>query len=1184
MAGFQGMREDAPDPKIPNFTAVYGPLFTTHSPLGSFGHLYGMLRMLHTLLVIWLIGSTIKTTAKGIESPPSDNAHQLIALAFTHWAQTVIIFTQWPYNERAENVIQMFVSGCQGAFFFTLGRTVAGDEPDANQLNNINLLAMTVVVVASAKGSAISARKKVMKILKGLQGAIAAIKPFIEDPHGFMKALLDPQPSDAMPLLDAVPFNSYVHSATLKHTPFIFQHSTQTDTAQFVREVADQWRLEQGWTDAPFDENIKGSKMGVGKNENDWLSQRFAIFTTDVRLTRRAHLEARIYSALKDRHRSTQEDAGIPEDSPTMQHRFNVMAHRAAAWYSSDYVFTCHTLELVALQETQYKMMLLDTLSARGALGDLLSEQGQTLHDDVEIILTAQLRSLKDQVSVALAKRAQELGGVSEWPPANLTDLHTWATIVQALRAEVNEVHVGEWMDVTRRINTIAKAEAVLFVAAENDAARLERKETAVQIAEYADEAADVYCVAFEYAAPATAMNVDDEEEEAEEELEPDYNEGDVYDQSRMFPRGGSADDEVLAGDDTEPEPVDKTVMGTTGGPLLRGVQDEKDSKRLKKEAKLTKNQKYAKWRENHIAAMKAAEEKRSHQKADEEKRYLASHLPPLVQNRVENSPASAVLVEHDELIAHTVHEYCFALFEILCQAVAEGYQRFPPTPQIPSLVYFPEESKVADKFANLLCKYELEVSKPQFYQEACYVAESDYAVQMAQLETARQIYWQSIYTGSIRPWEESGEWTPKLVTHAMEETFAKAYSSLPVIFEANEELSRSRLQFIHGFMEQTISPGLQEMQDRTTKKESTFVDEVDITTKQENTFVDEVDITIGLDAIVGNQDPKRELLDEFAGWLVAQFQQHFEPAIYCPGRVLDLPVTVLHSVVWAMREAQKSLFYGDKYSFANNVIENVVTPVLNDFLLRFQEKVRNYDPNLEVDDQATMEFQAQLSKQPEGTAIGDADDHSERNQRLAEEVLAYAEQLLSSEGEFGTGSLESLLNQTLEQFYNEERTRARVEVDLQRVPQPELEPVKRLASFVANAARTVVLLHLSKRELPLPDATPPTAALTLVSRLGGAVHITGLLDGQLCGSRRVSSHNDQRSRATLEANANASLADGSQLAVETGARGWYQPGTWGSLCGGHRGMESSPRLEAPRILNIDTLVDKADDKLSTQV
>ena len=113
-----------------------------------------------------------------------------------------------------------------------------------------------------------------------------------------------------------------------------------------MRKEADEWRLEQGWIDpdATLLEKEQGAFLGVGRTGKGWRGHRFIIFAPDNRSKHSAQLEARLYSALKAHHHAVQEDTDTSQDTPAMEHRFDVMVRRAASWYSSDYIFTCRTL------------------------------------------------------------------------------------------------------------------------------------------------------------------------------------------------------------------------------------------------------------------------------------------------------------------------------------------------------------------------------------------------------------------------------------------------------------------------------------------------------------------------------------------------------------------------------------------------------------------------------------------------------------------------------------------------------------------------------------------------------------------------------------------------------------------------------------------------------------------------
>jgi hypothetical protein len=60
---------------------------------------------------------------------------------------------------------------------------------------------MTVVVVASAKGMALVARKKFVQGRRRIQGAIAGLEVFRRDPYGYAVKLLAASPSEVTLLL-----------------------------------------------------------------------------------------------------------------------------------------------------------------------------------------------------------------------------------------------------------------------------------------------------------------------------------------------------------------------------------------------------------------------------------------------------------------------------------------------------------------------------------------------------------------------------------------------------------------------------------------------------------------------------------------------------------------------------------------------------------------------------------------------------------------------------------------------------------------------------------------------------------------------------------------------------------------------------------------------------------------------
>lgn len=738
-------------------------------------------------------------------------------------------------------------------------------------------------------------------------------------------------------------------------------------------------------------------------------------------------------------------------------------------------------------------MTVLSTLMAREAFGDMSTEGGKSLYEGVELTLSARLRDVKDRVSVALAQRAEFEGGVTHWPPASPADHRTWAMMVQELHAEIADESIRTWTELSRRINSVEKAEAVLFVAAESDAQRVDRKENPIEL-EQDDEAMEHYCFVYDtYTTDGASALEAEEEAEPDDDDDLDYGSGEVDDRSSMISaNGGPSNDEM----DTEPEPDEEgngtMAVGTTGGPLVRGTQDENDLKRPQKEKKLSAAEKYEKWRGEFKASAQAAKAKQEQVAEDAKKRDLAAHMPPFSDKKAKKSedPLERALFEHNELLTDAVQEYCLALFEILSQAVAEGYQRFPPVPKVPALTTFPVESAVKEQFTELLNKHQLDVSEPHIYEEACYVAQTDCAVWMVQIAAARDDRWKNAYEGSIRPHNEDGDWDP---LGQAAETLKSAQAIVPAIFEAHRELP-SRLQFLHGFLQQTVLPGLCNAQ-------------VD---NRPESFLERAEIAIGLDDMQ-KQDPKHTCLDEFAAWLVTQSQDGLAPEIYRRGLLIDLSETVLHSVIWATRQAQRSLFDEETFLSANKVIEKMIVPMVMDFLQRFQEKVISYEPDMVATDQATIEFQAQASKQAHGEATGDAEKLASHNEDLADEAFAFADHLLLSDGKFGTVAFAALIEGGL----------ARIVLTQQHA--------RRLGSFVAHVAGEAIRLHLHHRARWLDTQ--------------------GLVDGILCADSEAQPSNvtyfsKKESPAVVkQEDVQLTVDPGAQLTEDLGAGGLPRPG-----------------------------------------
>jgi hypothetical protein len=165
---FQGAWADRPDATVPHFVETYAPLFKKYSAASEWGYLYGVVELVHKVLMIWLIGSSVKASADDDPSHPSDQRPALWCLCALHIAQAFFLLTNFPFNERFENLVQCVTSTCQSLFFLALAVTPAWVEeergkPNGGMLTQINLVGMAVVMVASIKTQIGGMQKKFMK-------------------------------------------------------------------------------------------------------------------------------------------------------------------------------------------------------------------------------------------------------------------------------------------------------------------------------------------------------------------------------------------------------------------------------------------------------------------------------------------------------------------------------------------------------------------------------------------------------------------------------------------------------------------------------------------------------------------------------------------------------------------------------------------------------------------------------------------------------------------------------------------------------------------------------------------------------------------------------------------------------------------------------------------------------------
>ena len=94
----------------------------------------------------------------------------------------MFIITQMPFNERFENVVQLVVTFNQGAFFCVLAMGDRVAEP-GKIMNDLNLAAMAVVLLASLKTQIFGIRKFVMQGRRLVKMMYKTLKQMAEVPN-----------------------------------------------------------------------------------------------------------------------------------------------------------------------------------------------------------------------------------------------------------------------------------------------------------------------------------------------------------------------------------------------------------------------------------------------------------------------------------------------------------------------------------------------------------------------------------------------------------------------------------------------------------------------------------------------------------------------------------------------------------------------------------------------------------------------------------------------------------------------------------------------------------------------------------------------------------------------------------------------------------------------------------------
>jgi len=171
----QGTWFDHPKSKYPGFCGIYGPMFANYSGISRFAAFYGGFLLSKTVLLILLIGTTIKTKKLASTNPGIDAEVQLWLLVILHAFQELFLITQLPFSDHIENLVQMIVTFQQGTFFAIIAWNVSSEkEVDGSFLNNVNMVGMTVLMINAMRGPIFAMRGQIVKAKKRLRKLQAA--------------------------------------------------------------------------------------------------------------------------------------------------------------------------------------------------------------------------------------------------------------------------------------------------------------------------------------------------------------------------------------------------------------------------------------------------------------------------------------------------------------------------------------------------------------------------------------------------------------------------------------------------------------------------------------------------------------------------------------------------------------------------------------------------------------------------------------------------------------------------------------------------------------------------------------------------------------------------------------------------------------------------------------------------
>ena len=208
---FQGAWKDHPDSEIDGFMGLYGNLFTTHAGEWGLGYLYGAMQLLQKMILVWFIASTVGYNLEESDQKAQRQAEiQLWALLAVKVVQTVFVLVFRPFNERLENVTQFIVDLTQCGFF--LGLALAGLHSEEGTkdvgvlINNLNLIAIVVVMAAAMKAQLFTIRGYLMKNHARAARALKYADRLVHDPMSFFSSEHE---AERRPYTDNITFANY---------------------------------------------------------------------------------------------------------------------------------------------------------------------------------------------------------------------------------------------------------------------------------------------------------------------------------------------------------------------------------------------------------------------------------------------------------------------------------------------------------------------------------------------------------------------------------------------------------------------------------------------------------------------------------------------------------------------------------------------------------------------------------------------------------------------------------------------------------------------------------------------------------------------------------------------------------------------------------------------------------------